>query len=190
MGPLVKRVLTAMVAIPVVLFLTFWDVTLPFKLIVIAGLVVGLLEYLQLAYDDQIKPQRSEGIISLVIILLPYIDPSTFHWSPAASILVVLFLLNLSFLWSQRTIKRMIVTVSVTFFGLAYFGFFGSYFYRLRELPNGAWMLLWLFIATWAYDTGGYFVGGRWGKHKLAPLSRPKRAGKVVLAGRFFRSLV
>ncbi len=183
MGSLAKRVTTALVAIPVLLFLIFWEVTLPFKLVVVGGLVLGLLEYLQLAYEDQIKPQRSEGIISLAIILLPYLDPTNFAWSPAASILVVLFFLNLSFLGSQRTIKRMIVTVSVTFFGLAYFGFFGSYFFRLRELPNGAWVLLWLFIATWAYDTGGYFVGGLWGKHKLAPQVSPKKSWEGCFGG-------
>lgn len=183
MGSLAKRVMTALVAIPVLLFLTFWEVTLPFKVVAVGGLMLGLLEYLQLAYEDQIKPQRSEGIIALVIILLPYIDPKTFLWSPAASVLVVLFFLNISFLGSQRTIKRMIVTVSVTFFGLAYFGFFGSYFFRLRELPNGAWVLLWLFIATWAYDTGGYFVGGLWGKHKLAPQVSPKKSWEGCFGG-------
>ena len=114
MGTLVKRLLTALVAIPLLLFATFWDVTLPFKLIAVAGLVLALLEYLQLAYDDQIKPQRTEGVLSLIIVLLPFIDHTVFQWAPAASVLVILFVLNLSFLWSQRTIKRMIVTVSVT----------------------------------------------------------------------------
>ena len=52
--------------------------------------------------------------------------------------LAVLLILNLAFLWSQRTVKRMVVTVSVTFFGVAYFGFFGGYFFHLRDLPQGA----------------------------------------------------
>jgi phosphatidate cytidylyltransferase len=185
MGSLGKRVLVALIAIPILIFVTFWDVTLPFKLVAVAGLMLALMEYLQLAYDDQIKPQRTEGMFSLLIIVLPLVDRSIFKWSEGVSVLAVLFVLNLAFLWSQRTIKRMIVTVSVTFFGVAYFSFLGAYFFRLRELPNGAWFLLWLYVSTWAYDTGGYFAGGWWGKHKLAPLVSPKKSWEGCFGGAF-----
>jgi len=189
MGALTKRILVAVVAIPILLFLTFWNVVLPFKLVVVASLILALLEYLQLAYEDRIKPQRTEGIVSLLFILLPLIYKSVFAWTEETGLLAVLFFLNLSFLWSQRTIKRMIVTVSVTFFGVAYFGFFGRYFFHLRELPNGAWLLLWLYISTWAYDTGGYFAGGLWGKHKLAPEVSPKKSWEGCVGG-FVLSLI
>jgi len=189
MGALMKRILVAALAIPVLLFLTFWNVVLPFKLVVVASLILALLEYLQLAYEDRIKPQRTEGIVSLLFILLPLIYKSVFTWTEETGLLAVLFFLNLSFLWSQRTIKRMIVTVSVTFFGVAYFGFFGRYFFHLRELPNGAWLLLWLYISTWAYDTGGYFAGGLWGKHKLAPEVSPKKSWEGCIGG-FALSLI
>jgi phosphatidate cytidylyltransferase len=183
MGALTKRVLVAMIAIPILLFLTFWQITLPFKLVALLALVLALLEYLQLAYEDKIKPQRTEGIISLVIILLPFVYKPFFDWSAETSILAVLFVLNLSFLWSQRTVKRMIVTVSVTFLGVAYFAFFGGYFFRLHEMTNGGWLLLWLYISTWAYDTGGYFAGGWWGKHKLAPEVSPKKSWEGCAGG-------
>jgi len=103
--------------------------------------------------------------------------------------LAVLLILNLAFLWSQRTVKRMVVTVSVTFFGVAYFGFFGGYFFHLRDLPQGAWLLLWLYISTWAYDTGGYFAGSLWGKHRLAPQVSPNKSWEGC-AGGFALSLI
>ena len=37
--------------------------------------------------------------------------------------------------------------------------------------------LLWMFLVTWATDIGGYFVGRRFGKRKLAPSISP---GKTV----------
>lgn len=185
MGTLAKRVLVAVIAIPLLIYLTFYDFTLPFKLLILVALGLALVEYMQLAYADQIKPQRTEGLVSLLIILLPLVSKSLFDWSEGVSVLAVLFVLNLSFLWSQRTIKRMVVTVSVTFFGVVYFSFLGAYFLRLRELPNGAWFLLWLYISTWAYDTGGYFAGGWWGKHKLAPEVSPKKSWEGCFGGLF-----
>jgi phosphatidate cytidylyltransferase len=189
MGALSKRILVALIAIPILLFLTFWNVILPFKLLVTAGLILALVEYLQLAYEDKIKPQRTEGILSLLIILLPLISKSLFSWTEGAGMLAVLLILNLAFLWSQRTVKRMVVTVSVTFFGVAYFGFFGGYFFHLRDLPQGAWLLLWLYISTWAYDTGGYFAGSLWGKHRLAPQVSPNKSWEGC-AGGFALSLI
>jgi phosphatidate cytidylyltransferase len=189
MGALSKRILVALIAIPILLFLTFWNVILPFKLLVTAGLILALVEYLQLAYEDKIKPQRTEGILSLLIILLPLISKSLFSWTEGAGMLAVLLILNLAFLWSQRTVKRMVVTVSVTFFGVAYFGFFGGYFFHLRDLPQGAWLLLWLYISTWAYDTGGYFAGSLWGKHRLAPQVSPNKSWEGCVGG-FALSLI
>jgi phosphatidate cytidylyltransferase len=189
MGALTKRILVALVAIPILLFLTFWREILPFKLLVTTGLILALVEYLQLAYEDKIKPQRTEGILSLLIILLPLISKTLFSWTEGAGMLAVLLILNLAFLWSQRTVKRMVVTVSVTFFGVAYFGFFGGYFFSLRDLSNGAWFLLWLYISTWAYDTGGYFAGSSWGKHRLAPQVSPNKSWEGC-AGGFVLSLI
>ena len=77
----------------------------------------------------------------------------------------------------------MVVSVSVTFFGAAYFAVFTGYVFRLREMPQGAWHLLWLYIATWAYDTGGFFAGSLLGKHPLAPLASPKKSWEGVAGG-------
>jgi phosphatidate cytidylyltransferase len=43
--------------------------------------------------------------------------------------------------------------------------------------------LLWLYIATWAYDTGGYFAGRWWGKHHFAPLASPKKSLEGCIGG-------
>jgi phosphatidate cytidylyltransferase len=97
--------------------------------------------------------------------------------------LIALMMLCLSFLGSTRPVKEMVVSVSVTFFGAAYFGVLTGYVFRLREMPQGAWHLLWLYIATWAYDTGGFFAGSLWGKHLLAPLASPKKSWEGVAGG-------
>lgn len=183
MGSLTKRILVAIFAIPILLFLNFWEVTLPFKLLAVAGLALGLSEYLLLAKHRKIKVLRTEAFIALGFTLLPWVLRPLVTWQGRGTFLAALLVLTLSFMWSNKPLKEMIISVSVTFFGVAYFGMFGSYFFRLRELPDGAWYLLWLFAGTWAYDTGGFFIGTRWGRHRLAPLISPHKSWEGCAGG-------
>lgn len=177
-----KRILFAVPAMVLLLAITFWNWTLPFKLAVAAGLGLSLWEYFNLADAHKLKTLRVEGLVALALLLLPWIVRPLF-WAAQDAFLIGLFLLTLSFLWSKRPLKEMVVSVSVTFFGLAYFGVLGTYFFRLRELPGGPWQLLWLYTATWAYDTGGYFAGRWWGKHHFAPLASPKKSVEGCIGG-------
>ena len=53
----------------------------------------------------------------------------------------------------------------------------------LRELPDGKWLTLYLMIVVWGADTGAYFAGHRWGKHKLAPQVSPGKSWEGVGGG-------
>ncbi len=183
MGTLTKRILVALVAIPLLLFLTFWEETLLFRVVTLLGLGLALMEYLNLADASRLKTLRVEGLVALGLLLLPWIFRPLMPWGGRDAFLLGLFILTLSFLWSNRPLKEMVVSVSVTFFGVAYFGVLGHYFFRLRDLPQGAWHLLWLYVATWAYDTGGYFAGRWWGKHHFAPLASPKKSVEGCIGG-------
>ncbi len=183
MGSLSQRVGVALGAIPVLLLLTFWDQTLPFKLTAFLGLLLALLEYLKMADRNGMKTLRVEAGLALFFILSPWLLRPWVAWDGHGTYMAGLALLSLSFLWSKRPLREMVTSVSVTFFGTAYFGGFGNYFLRLRDLPEGAWYLFWLYAATWAYDTGGYFAGHWWGRHRLAPLASPKKTLEGSLGG-------
>ncbi len=177
-----KRVLFAVPAMVLLLAITFWSWTLPFKLTVAAGLGLALWEYFNLADAHKLNVLRVEGFVALALLLLPWIVQPLL-WAGQDAFLIGLFLLTLSFLWSQRPLKEMVISVSATFFGVAYFGVLGSYFFRLRDLPQGYWPLIWLYTATWAYDTGGYFAGRWWGRHHFAPLASPKKSVEGCIGG-------
>jgi phosphatidate cytidylyltransferase len=53
----------------------------------------------------------------------------------------------------------------------------------LRERPDGVALVLWVFVVTWAVDTGGYFVGRRFGRHPLAPAVSPKKTWEGLYGG-------
>lgn len=183
MGSLTQRVLVAALAIPLLLLLTFWDFTFPFRFLAFGVILLGLWEFLTLCDRHGLAPLKTMGMVSLAVALSPWVLRPWVEWDGRGAFLVALMLLCLSFLGSARPLKEMVVSVSVTFFGAAYFAVFTGYVFRLREMPQGAWHLLWLYIATWAYDTGGFFAGSLFGKHPLAPLASPKKSWEGVAGG-------
>jgi phosphatidate cytidylyltransferase len=64
-----------------------------------------------------------------------------------------------------------------------YVGWMGAHFFRLRQLPDGlAWSLT-AFGSTWLADSGAYFIGRTWGKHKLAPKLSPGKTWEGIVGG-------
>jgi phosphatidate cytidylyltransferase len=189
LGPLTKRILAAAIAIPLLLLVSFWPQAGFFKLLAFSGLLLALWEFFGLAGWKDIQPLKIEGEIALGLFLLPWLLRPSFFMEGRAALLGALLVPALSFLWSNRPLKPMVLSVSVTFFGAAYFGVLGSFFLRLRDLPQGSWHLLWLYAATWAYDTGGYFAGRRWGKHRLAPNASPQKSWEGCAGGFFLTGL-
>lgn len=46
----------------------------------------------------------------------------------------------------------------------------------IRNQENGFYALMFLFVLIWGADIGAYFVGRKWGKHKLAPMVSPGKS--------------
>ncbi|MEO5970410.1 MAG: phosphatidate cytidylyltransferase [Bdellovibrionia bacterium] len=68
-------------------------------------------------------------------------------------------------------------------FGLVYLCFIPLYFSRIYESAHGVeWVVLFLLI-VFAGDTGAYFAGMKYGKHKLYPAISPKKTVEGAIGG-------
>ncbi len=65
---------------------------------------------------------------------------------------------------------------ALTMAGSTYIGISGNFCLRLRMLPDGLWWTLLALPTVWIGDTFAYFVGSRWGKHKMFPKISPGKS--------------
>lgn len=69
------------------------------------------------------------------------------------------------------------------FFVSVLIGLLYSFIIPLREGEYAPYVIVALFAATWCNDAGAYFVGIKFGKHKLAPVLSPKKTIEGAVGG-------
>lgn len=72
---------------------------------------------------------------------------------------------------------------AVAFFGALFPALLFSYIVPIRAHAQGQMLIIALFAATWGGDGGAYFVGIRFGKHKLSPRLSPKKTVEGAFGG-------
>jgi phosphatidate cytidylyltransferase len=80
-----------------------------------------------------------------------------------------------------------------TLFGFLYVAFFWSFFVRLYMAGDPAEptrAALYLLLAVKWGDAGAYFIGSRFGKHKLCPRISPKKSWEGLFGGVLFSCVV
>jgi phosphatidate cytidylyltransferase len=74
--------------------------------------------------------------------------------------------------------------------GIFYIGLLGSYWILVRQLPeNGEWWFLLILFAVMLADTSAYFIGLRFGKHRLVPKLSPKKSWEGYIGGVIFATV-
>ena len=166
-----KRVLTAVILIAIVVSLIFfgqqWMLTLACALVA----ELAAYEYLVLANSQGNRVPLWWMIAGIALLFL-----ATFY-RPTDTALPVLSALALILLtWSafRDSLEKVLSESAVGLFGLVYVG------YPLTLLPviwnrdDGRPLLLFLMVCVWAGDTVALYVGKSMGRHKLTRLSPNK----------------
>lgn len=79
--------------------------------------------------------------------------------------------------------------IAIMFFATIYISCFLKYVSQVRNLDSGLYYVFLIFICAWADDTGAYFIGKLFGKHKLAPEISPKKTVEGSVGGVVFAIL-
>jgi phosphatidate cytidylyltransferase len=94
-----------------------------------------------------------------------------------------------SFMWVLFVGRQpYIANVATTLFGIVYCGWFPLHLLFFRNLncseyDSGLGFVIMMIASVIATDVGCYYVGSRWGKHKLAPTVSPNKTIEGSLGG-------
>ena len=83
----------------------------------------------------------------------------------------------------ERGREQAAIDLLITLGGILYLGWVAAYFIDLRSLPNGVWWLLLVFVIIWVADAMAYFVGVRFGVHKMFSRLSPKKSWEGYIGG-------
>lgn len=178
---LVTRVKTAFVLLVLGLSAIYLSGWAYFSFITII-LLLAAREFSQIYHRGGFQPKT---LIILVTVFCLSLFRFLFEFEYNDIILALSFLLSMAVHTFQFETGRdqAPIDFAITLSAIIYFGWIGSYFISIMFLPDGQWWLL-LTIAIIAFaDSGAYFIGSRYGKHKMAPRVSPKKSWEGYFGG-------
>ncbi|MEN8200924.1 MAG: phosphatidate cytidylyltransferase [Thermodesulfobacteriota bacterium] len=177
------RVIPGLILVACWLLLLLQGSTLLFALVIILGQGIGGYEYGRMALSED---SSSRPLFLAFLTVLPALSVCFFPQLGLGGGLVAAFLL-LS-LWTLRGYGEGVD--SYTFLaraslGIVWVGVLGAHLLLLRQLPEGNYWILILTGITAGSDTGAYFAGRAFGRHKLSPLISPNKTIEGAVGGIF-----
>jgi phosphatidate cytidylyltransferase len=146
-------------------------------------LIGAAREYVHLFRAAKYEPQfhvtvGGVALVSIMRMFFPVYAQPVF----ALSILVALAYHLVAY---ERGRDQSALDFSITVGGIVYIGWIGSYFFELRNLPEGGWWFMLVMFCVWFGDSGAYSIGRAYGRHKMAPRLSPKKSWEGYAASVF-----
>jgi phosphatidate cytidylyltransferase len=125
--------------------------------------------------------------IALIIAFSFYFEAFPLEFA----LFVALFICGVYYVLTINTLEKLKSfppSIALTFFGALILSFTLNHFLLLRQDydPNGIYFL---FAVIFVGDSGAYFIGKPFGRHKLAPLASPRKTWEGSVGGVVFACL-
>ena len=177
-----RRILTALVLIPLVVALVLWGP--PYLLVGVQFFitVAGLWEFFRLAEAAAgVQPLRIPGYLFAAAIAPLSLSGSL----PQGIVAIALFFLMVMLVAAMlpgRALADYLKSVSATMLGVLYVAVPLTLLIWVCLQDDGPYWTLFTLIVIWVGDTAGFFFGRAFGKHKSSPRISPNKTWEGTVA--------
>jgi len=175
------REITALVAAPAAIWITGWGPVWLFNATIAVIAVLAMYEFLALGkakgYD---VPTVLCIAIMLIIIAAFIIDDLSVELGMFAALLII----PASYVVTKKSLENSLPSSAIAVLATTYVGMLSGSLIRLHnDFPEGYKLVFFLLLVVWLGDTGAYYVGKQFGKHKLSPRISPKKTIEGLVGG-------
>lgn len=174
-----KRILTALILIPSVIYVIFLGPPLLFQAVVLAMAFACFREYAEIAKAQQIPVNVWLGHASGVLFL----------FVPRSEWLVVVVVAMIAAAWAMRMpdLADSLPSASALLMGIVYI--YGAWRCAIVLREESAWWLFFAVSINWVGDSAALFCGRTFGKHRLAPMVSPKKTWEGAIGSALFSTI-
>ena len=175
-----KRLLTGIIAVPIVMGIVYFGPSPLFLLFVAAVTLMGTYEYFTIIDRIGISGFPIAGMVLSFLLLLSFYFGGSFimGWGLIAS--VTLFG---SWFLQEDNVKIAVDQISFTLLGIFYVAGLGGYYLLIRNFEDGSLLIIFLLLIVWLGDIVSYYCGKYFGKKPLAPVVSPNKTVDGSVAG-------
>ncbi|MCD6453197.1 MAG: phosphatidate cytidylyltransferase [Dehalococcoidales bacterium] len=185
-----QRVLTSLWYVPLGIVVVWFGRGPGFTILIAVLGILAAIEFYRMVANAKAPPLTYFGIIWTALFILSRDSGLLSQLAPHLNLSLVTPLLltsavviSLIGLLARQRREGALTSWVWTMAGILYIGWLLGHLVALRGLSNGRnWVFLVLFI-TWVSDTAAFFIGRRFGQHKLAPSISPGKTWEGAIGG-------
>ena len=178
MSPLFSRILVVVVLLPVVIGLVYLGGWWLFGLALVGGLL-ALHELYAMARE--LRPLVLGGYLGYIVTLLA-LQLGGIQWMLGGLLATFVFAFVVYGLGGVR--QSATLSFGLTLLGVAWVGGGIGCLLLIRDIPEfGFWAVMAVLFTVFAADTGAFFVGRAFGRHRMAPAISPNKSWEGLVGG-------
>ncbi|HYO76566.1 MAG TPA: phosphatidate cytidylyltransferase [Thermoanaerobaculia bacterium] len=175
------REITALVALPAIIWIIGWGHEYVFDAAIAIVAVLAMYEFLDLGRHKGYAMPMGLCIAIMLIIMAAFILEDL---SVEIGMFAALLLIPASYVVGKKPLADSLPSSAIAVLGTTYVGMLSGSLIRLRnDFPEGSKLVFFLLLVVWMGDSGAYYVGKTFGKHKLSPRISPKKTIEGLLGG-------
>ncbi|HEX8169111.1 MAG TPA: phosphatidate cytidylyltransferase [Thermoanaerobaculia bacterium] len=175
------REITAAVLSPIVIWVIGWSHEYVFDAFIAIIAVLALHEFLSLGRAKGYDVPTPLCVAIMVVIIAAFV---LHDLSVEVGMFAALLVIPAWYVVAKKDLDDSLPSSAIAVLATTYVGMLAGSLIRLRaDFPEGWKLVFFLLLVVWLGDSGAYYVGKSFGRHKLSPRISPKKTVEGLLGG-------